>query len=405
MFYYEQKPILLRDVPSWLAIFVLIVISVITVVIIRKDAAQFSSDIPVLTFIRKEADIPEPVDPKWKFKPGPISMDVLKKQGCVADGFLSEYGDDTKRMTKVINRSECAYLHRALETWADPPNFKKAEEIMSRVTRDPIVYGMFIAEALRTNVDYKFADQDRDFRFGNMCRDGTENRWGDNICTPDFNKKEYQRYVGYITRHAMDIGIQSFLFGQIYLQDTSFSEKSEISKIISGMRKYAKEKGMQIVIGAQTNSITDEKYLKNFDYIEGGVGIDSEGNIEDGPCLSKRSGCWALLWNKSFASKAKNVFLHLDWSGITSDDMSIFARMDHGTRIKTLGNLYQYFTARNMGFMMPFLAVINRDNGGCHGPSREFYTPDNKYTCDDENDINAIFRGNTGTISAGRYRN
>src|SRR4030065_143887 len=156
------------------------------------------------------------------------------------------------------------------------------------------------------------------------------------------------------------------------------------------MRNYAKKKKLQIIIGAQTNAITDKKYLQLFDYIEGGVGIDSEGNIEGGPCWSQKQSCWALLWHDNFRTKAKNVILNLDWSGMENDDMSKFARMDQSARIKTLSNLYAYFTSRNMGFMMPFLAPIYEDNGGCYGPKKSFYSPDNRYKCRDEDANNKI---------------
>ncbi len=306
---------------------------------------------------------------------------------------LSEYGGNTESMTKLINRSECYYLHRALETWNAVPDFDKAEAIMEKVKKEPIMYGMFIAEALKDNADYDYSDKDRKFDFSRMCRDGTEGQWGFHTCIPDMEKPEYRRYVLYITQQAMDIGIQSFLFGQVFLQDDPDPAKTQMPGIVREMRQYAKKKGIQIVIGAQTNSITDEKYLKLFDYIEGGVGIDSSGNIEDGPCFSRISGCWALLWNENYSSKANNVFLHLDWSGLRYDDMSTFARMNHETRIRTLKNLYQYFTSQNMGFMMPMLATINKTIGGCHGPMKRFYSPDDKYSCNDENEINAILRG------------
>jgi hypothetical protein len=133
--------------------------------------------------------------------------------------------------------------------------------------------------------------------------------------------------------------------------------------------------------------------LRLFDYIEGGVGVDSQGNIEDGPCWSRKESCWALLWNERFASKANNVLLHLDWSGLSYDDMSVFSRMDQSTRVKTLKNLYSYFTSRNMGFMMPFLATINKNNNGCYGPMKRFYSPDIRYSCKDEDAINGILSG------------
>jgi hypothetical protein len=164
-------------------------------------------------------------------------------------------------------------------------------------------------------------------------------------------------------------------------------------RIVKDIRAYAKKKGVDIIIGAQTGNITDPDYLELFDYIEGGVGIDEKGNVEDGPCLSTRGNCWALLWHKDFAGKAKNVLLHLDWSGIPSDDLDIFARMNDAIRAATLQNLYKKFTSQDMGFLMPYFGVLANDNGGCRGPKKKFYSPDNKYGCKDEDIINAILTG------------
>jgi hypothetical protein len=97
-----------------------------------------------------------------------------------------------------------------------------------------------------------------------------------------------------------------------------------------------------------------------------------------------------LLWDKRYSAIANNVLLHLDWSGLTWDDMGVFARMDQDTRIKTLSNLYQKFTKQNMGFLMPFLAVLNHENAGCYGPNKHFYSPSKKYRCDDEDQIDQI---------------
>lgn len=337
----------------------------------------------------KQAALPE----EWRFKPQNFTMDELKKRGCVADGILSNYGDDTDNSVALISRSQCVYLHRALETWAAAPDFDKARRIMEKIGQRHIVYGMFIAEAIDKKANFYFPEKGRDFEFSQMCRSHTDNRWGEHTCIPSFNKEEYRDYLKVMTRQAMDLGIQDFMFGQIYLQDPEDRNSSEIYDVVNDMRKYAKKKNLEIVIGAQTNNMTNQKYLDAFDYIEGGVGIDSEGNIEKGPCLSTKGSCWALLWNPQYASRAKNVFLHLDWSGIYYDDMSIFARMDQTTRIKTLKNLYKYFTDRNMGFMMPYLATINRNDAECYGPKKRFYSPDNTYNCKDENFISDIFMG------------
>lgn len=321
-------------------------------------------------------------------KVGFLSMETMKTKGCVADGLLSGYGGDTQNEIDLVNRSNCVYLHRALETWDSVPNFTLAQSIMGKITKPDMIYGMFIAEALNTKSNLYYPDEHRYFDFKDMCREGTENKWGEWTCTPSFDRKEYRKYVRYISKKAMDIGIRSFLFGQIFLQDNV--SDPQIQEVLSTMKDYARKNNFKIAIGAQTNSITNTNYLKNFDYIEGGVGIDSQGNIEDGPCWSRMGSCWALLWNDAYALKANNVILDLDWSGFTYDDMGTFTKMNSSDRAATLKNLYSYFTKKNIGFLMPFSAALSKKNNGCYGPSKGFYSPDNKYDCQDENAINKI---------------
>ena len=328
---------------------------------------------------------------EWHFSPGPISMDKIRSNGCVADGFLSGYGEKTKEITEMLNRSNCIYLHRSLETWLGTPDFEEAEDIMEKVTLSPVVYGMFLAEAISTRKKYEDETTKEKFRYEDMCRDGTDGRWGNETCIPDVTKVEYRRYLKAVTRRAMDIGIQSFMFGQIHLQDENHNFKeTEMNRIIADMRQYAKEKNLQIIIGAQTDEIVDEQYLRMFDYIEGGVGIDMDGKIENNACSSNFSGCWALLWHERYSSKANNVLLHLDWSGFSWDDMGKFSRMTEEKRAETLKNLYTEFNTEKTGFMMPFLAVLNKQNDGCYGPNKNFYTPSKKYKCKDEDVINGI---------------
>ncbi len=322
--------------------------------------------------------------------PAPVSMERVKAQGCIADGLLSEYGHDNEQFIQLINRSQCYYLHRAIETWLSPPDFDTASHVMDQITKKDVVYGMFIAEAISTRAEYFDGNANNSFDFKKMCRQGSENVWGEGSCKPNFSSGEYRRYLEYITKRAIDMGVQSFTFGQIYMQESA--EKDYAPKIVADMRKYAKEKGVDIIIGAQTGHITDPKYLKLFDYIEGGVGIDGEGNIEDGPCLSSRGSCWALLWHDKYAKSAKNVLLHLDWSGIPSDDLDIFARMNSEKRAETLEKLYQKFDQPKTGFLMPFMGVLYKDNGGCYGSKKRFYSPDNTYSCKDEDVINAILK-------------
>ncbi|NTW76019.1 MAG: hypothetical protein HGB34_03900 [Candidatus Moranbacteria bacterium] len=196
----------------------------------------------------------------------------------------------------------------------------------------------------------------------------------------------------------MDRGVQVFMFGQVYLQDANDLSKSPISEVIAEMREYAAYHGMEIFVGAQTNDITDEKYLSKFDFIEGGVGLASDGTVENGPCFSrwwKKEGdwCWGLLWNDRFSKKAKNVFVHYDWSGKIGDDMSVFTRMSADKRHETTARLHEYFTSKGIGFLLPYLSRLHVDNGGCVGPAKRFYTPDDRFSCDDEDAWNFILSG------------
>jgi hypothetical protein len=339
-------------------------------------------------FIEKKIVIKEPE----KIWPVP-DIERMKTHGCVADGLLSGY-NRTSKDKKVIKKSECYYFSRAIETWLDAPNFREAQKIKDAINRNDVIYGMFIAEALNKKENYIYYNEDRRFDFGAMCKKGSKNFWGEHTCKPSFDKEEYRLYLKQITREAMDMGIQVFLFGQIYHQEKDLN-KPWAPVIVEEMRNYAKSKNMQIIIGAQTNDIDSPEYLKLFDFIEGGVGLHVDGTVEDNPCFSrwyKKEGdwCWALLWNDIFKDNARNIFVHLDWSAVKGDDMSTFTRMSPELRHKTLYNLYHKFNAQDVGFLMPIITPLPKDNGGCHGPRKSFYSPSMKYDCKDLDTINNI---------------
>jgi len=399
----EKKSLWLTKIPFGRAVLLILLIGGGAVWLIYSEAedmknemeySEYTIDYSFLDEISEEEVLEEEEEEEeWRFIPEPFTMDQIKTKGCVADGFLSGYGSNTKEIAKMLDRSECVYLHRALETWLRPPNFEKANEIMQKVEKRPIVYGMFLAEAVSERRSYDDPNSEYNFKFEKMCREGTKGRWGKETCIPSIQNVEYRRYLKSVTRRAMDLGIQSFLFGQIQLQDENPNfDQTEIRKVLEDMREYAKEKDMQIIIGAQTNSITDEKYLKMFDYVDGGVGIMRGGVVQSGPCHSAFSSCWALLWHDRFSKKANNVLIHLDWSGLVWDDMGVFARMEKKERTDLLETLYKKYTSKDVGFLMPFLAVLHKENGGCYGPNKNFYAPSKKFKCKDEDKINEIMR-------------
>lgn len=324
-------------------------------------------------------------------------LEVMRKRGCIADGLLSGYGGDTSASVDLVNRSECLYLHRALESWLNPPDFELARRVKRLIVKPDIIYGMFISEALNTEAEYYSSLEDRVLKFSDMCQPESQGFWGKNTCKASFASNEYRAYVRDITRKGMDMGIRSFVFGQIHFQDI---DRKGAPVILDEMRQYARDRRMKIAIGAQTNTITSEKYLGLFDYIEGGIGVTKAGEIEDRPCASryeKQGWCWALLWHKRYLSNANMVLLHLDWSGIAGDDMSVFAGMSREERAEVLKKLHDKFNGDNekTGFLFPFLATLYDKNGGCYGAKKSFYSPDNRYSCKDEDVMNELLRSTT----------
>jgi hypothetical protein len=96
--------------------------------------------------------LPPPPDPK---------IELMKSKGCVTDGLLNGYGGDERSSIAMINRSQCYYLHRALETWLEPPDFEMAYNIHQGITKPNTVYGMFLAEALDIKADYEYPAERR----------------------------------------------------------------------------------------------------------------------------------------------------------------------------------------------------------------------------------------------------
>lgn len=345
---------------------------------------------PDATVIQKTASISPKTDASVFFP----SIERLKYEGCIADGLLSSYGHESTNI-EMAKRLPCYAFHRALQTWLEPPDFKRAKTIMDKVDKSEALWGMMLAEAIDLKADYYFPDEDRQFSFYEMCRPDTRNRWGEHTCVPFTGKKEYRKYIAYVTRQAMDAGIGNFLFGQVWLQDDIAHTK--MPEIIAQMRLDAAARNRKILIGAQTNDIDTPAYLHLFDYVEGGTGLHEDGSVEDGPCFSrwwKQEGdwCWALLWNDRFRLRANNVIVHLDWSGKRGDDMSTFARMSPGNRKKTLETLHRRFMAQQVGFLLPIMTALPQNNGGCYGEEERFYSANDKFGCKDEKGIADILR-------------
>jgi len=161
----KNKSFWKMKVPFMWVVLLLIFLAGALIILTNYYAAKIPTKIPTVTIPRRVKKPPaataEPVKPRYI--PSNFTMDTLKKRGCVADGFLSQYAGNTDSMVKLINRSECQYLHRALETWLSPPDFDKATEIMLKIKKPNMVFGMFIAEAIRKSATYFYPDENRNF--------------------------------------------------------------------------------------------------------------------------------------------------------------------------------------------------------------------------------------------------
>ncbi len=332
------------------------------------------------------------------------TMKKMKEQGCVYDGLLTpRYNQYFNESVAMLKRSKCQYIHRAVETWNIPPNFKEITRRIKSIkqqTGQDFIYGLFFAESVDVTKGYYDPIEKRHYSFGKMCSPGTFGVWGKNTCKPSFEKPEYRRYIMSVTKRAIDAGIRDFTFGQIYYQDPHWKKSSLLAKsIVSQMKNYAKSKGVDISVGAQSNTIDKKDYLDKFDYITGGIGQHRDGSIEDGqPCWSyyfKRDGyCWALLWNKKYKSKANNVLVYLDWNNNTTDDIHRFVRMSRRERYNFLGYAYDFFEHRDVGFLLPLGVVLGNVGGGCYGPTKEFYSASQQYSCKDEVAVKNVLSGN-----------
>jgi len=322
-------------------------------------------------------------------------MNAMKSRGCTFDGITTD--PDPAGQAALVNRSPCQYLHRALETWTNPPDFDQARHVLSQMTKRGMVYGMFIAEAISTNKPYYYPDENRSFRFQDMCRPdpGAQDYWGPNTCIPSFQQPEYQKYVRYIVTRALDIGIQDLAFGQVYLVDDVSNPR--LPALMADYRAIARNRGQRAILGGQTNDISNVSYLQSFDYVFGGVGERSDqppGYLEPGPCATKVTGfCWALLWTQPWISSARNVLINFDWASDRGDDSNVFAGMTPLERSTALAGYYNAFLGNNVGFLLPYSMPLAGAPDTCHGSNPWVYSPDNRFTCQDEAALsNAVWR-------------
>ncbi len=162
---------------NWLALAVCVLFLLAAGIFLLWKAQKISDEIssikPVMVqYQPREIEEPEEEEivPEKKFVPGNFTMNSLKTRGCVADGILNGYGGKRKKMRELIDRSECVYLHRALETWLETPDFSKISQQMAQFEKSGLVFGMFLAEAVRRDKEYDSPKSGKEVDIGDMCK-------------------------------------------------------------------------------------------------------------------------------------------------------------------------------------------------------------------------------------------
>jgi len=67
--------------------------------------------------------------------------------------------------------------------------------------------------------------------------------------------------------------------------------------------------------------------------------------------------------------------------------------MGREARGSFLARAYDSFVWRDVGFLFPLGVVLGNVGAGCYGPTREFYSASNQYSCRDEDAVNNVLSG------------
>lgn len=328
----------------------------------------------------------------------------IKNHGCIWSG-LVDVGDyftaepNFNEYVSLLKRSGCKYLHRTVETWTHPPDFTKIQNNIQRirqVTGKEYIYEMMIAEAISTNTVYFYPDENRNFNFSAMCRDGlADNYWGPNTCRPSFYQQEYRKYISYITRRGLESGISVFMFGEIPHQDDKWwtTPKPPITgiEIAASMRNIATSLNKPIIVGAQIvpAGLNEEQvslnYVSAFDYILTGLDPIAIGA--------------PLPYGPNVKNAAKMILLMPDWDNTINDGPHQFTRLSRILRAQFIQDISSRTKNTRYGFIMPFRMPLAGPRQGteCSGPNEFTYSSSNQYGCKDEDFLNIALLQSTNS--------
>ena len=332
----------------------------------------------------------------------------MKAHGCTWQQLVGDFSGqiDHGDAVSMLGRSNCVYLNRSLETWAHPLDANRLAQSQSDIqniktaTGKNYIFGMFVAESVQSSGLIFDPDENRYLDFSKMCSPYLSGP-ASGQCYPNVDLPDYRSYVRYMTRHAMDLGVQDFIFGSVDQQDTlNFQSGSTFMQIFDEIRAYAKATGKEVTIGAQFNHGPNNSTLginmNYWDYEFAAVWPSADGGLDNEP-----GNTW-YEWNKPEVTSQTDVLVNLDWWG-PNDMISTYAGWDKVKRGNFAMIAYNTLRGRGQGYLMSYISPVNNQTSTCMGSGAMWYTASNNSPCQDEDYLNSLLTGNTLWISADQH--
>jgi hypothetical protein len=336
----------------------------------------------------------------------------ILRASCNAEGLLwnntLQAPNSDPSAIKTLVSSPYFRIARAVETWTTTPDISQVQNALQNFyqafrsqanSNKKFIFGAFIAEAINYE-NQKFYTTDssgntilesgNSLNVLNWCLPNTIDNWGNHTCAPDISNPDYQNHILVLTQKLMDIGITDFQFGELGIvdpisEDLNIETIGEIGPLLIKIRAYAKQKGINIIIGGQPNTLATPVYLSQLDYIVGPSHFDSNGNFITSPVRAiftdSYDGQSPSVWYSSFKNYT-HILVEADWSS-DHDDIHYFASLPALKRRQVAFDIYTTMVNNNMGWTFPYSGVPyggSLGNGPCLGsvqkigPRAFFYT-------------------------------
>ena len=362
------------------------------------------------------------------FLPPSKLLPVMKAAGCSWNGMtwpgpqytlIPNYAENLAE----LNRSNCQYLSRSIEGWGmylDGNAFNAIEQnmaMMFQATKKKVINGFNLPEAIPLNGTFYDPYTNQNLNYSDMCGPTT---YFPGFCTPSFYQPAYREYLRAVTRHAMQIGIQDFTFGNMGYQDELCLTNPDGSiqcrtnsiayQVFDEMRAYAHSIGLEITIGGQYDdeltvqnvkvnlSSWDYSYSATLENADGSFTQDCSGTASSiQPTLQQAGGAGSCAnpwydWNNPVITSQTYVLVHLDWWDPTNDDITRFSELPQSRRNNFITTFYSFLKSINAGFSMPVEQSGGNSpacNAGLASDGAPIFQADVNYACNVEAAVNA----------------